>query len=205
MAIGSKVKVNGSWKTLKKHYVKVGGSWKKTRRIYAKVNGVWKLVWRAIKWTSYYVSHDDRHGSEYFNQKIVNNFCPNANETDQSAKWISGINTGIVELGKLAKITEVECKSTMTRTDQPDPAPFGADWDAIFSFRIAGTGQWFDVKVEKRVSDLWNTKNITLTTAQQALEIDAYKYVFGYYGNHKATFSGMMHMRWVSWQEGVEE
>lgn len=205
MAIGSKVKVSGSWKKLKKHYVKVGGSWKKTKKIYAKVNNVWKLVWRAIVWTSHYVSYDDRHGSTYFNQKIVKDFCPNANATDESAKWIGGINTGVIEFGKLAKITEVECKSTMTRTDKPDPAPFGADWDATFSFRVAGTNQWFDVVVSKRVEDLWNTKNVTLSAAQQAIEVDAYKYVMGYYGNHKAKFSGTMHMRLVRWQEGVEQ
>lgn len=205
MAMGSKVKVNGGWKKLKRHYVKVNSGWRKTKKIYAKVNGSWKLVWRAIVWTSHYVSYNDRHGSVYFNQKIVKDFSPNPNDKDQGAKWISGIDTGIIPLGKLVKITEVECKSTMTRTDRPDPAPFGADWDATFSFRVAGTGQWFDVTVKKRVSDLWNTRNVTLSAAQQALEVDAYKYTYGYYGNHNARFSGLMHMRFVNWQEGVEQ
>lgn len=205
MAIGSKVKINGSWKKLKKHYVKINGRWHKTKKIYAKINGGWKLVWRDIMWVPYYVSYEDRHGSKYFNQKIVKDFCPNPNTSDQGAKWIGGISTGVILFEHLTKITEVECKSTMTRTDKPDPAPFGADWDATFSFRIAGTNQWFDVAVSKRVNDLWNTRNITLSESQQALEVDAYKYTMGYYGNHKAKFSGTMHMRLVRWREGIEQ
>ncbi len=52
--IETKVKVNGSWKSVVEVKAKVGGSWKLVTTIYRKISGSWKEIYSAAKELSYY-------------------------------------------------------------------------------------------------------------------------------------------------------